>query len=178
MTLFQVLEREAPPRGVDFLIIGAHAINQFGYSRDTADVDLLVRATDRDTWLKLFTDLDYTVVSEKPAFLQLKAPSEFIWPVDLMFVNEQTWNKMAAEAVHISIGDASCKVPKLLHLIALKVHALQHTHAGRFMKDFQDVEGLIKINCLDVESVEIREIFERYGTADLYKKIANACRRN
>ena len=178
MTLLQVLEREAPARGVDFIIIGAHAINQYGYSRDTSDVDLLVRRSERDAWLNLFTSLKYTPFSEKPAFLQFKASPEFVWPVDLMFVNEQTWNKMVAEAIWISIGDARCKVPKLLHLIALKVHALKHSHVGRFMKDFQDVEGLIKVNQLNVASDEIREIFQRYGTADLYEKMANACRRD
>jgi len=152
MTLFQILERETPARHLDFLLIGAHAVNQYGYSRDTADVDLLVRRAERDAWLALFEGLNYRVFAEKPTFLQLEAPKDFVWPVDLMFVNDQTWEKMRAEAVEISIGNARCRVPKLLHLIALKVHALKHGHARRFAKDFQDVEGLISINRLDVAS--------------------------
>ena len=90
MTVFQLLEREAPARSIDFLIIGAHAINQYGYSRDTADLDLLVRRGEREAWLKLFTGLGYTVYAERPSFLQLDAPPKFVWPVNLMFVNDQT----------------------------------------------------------------------------------------
>lgn len=176
MTLFQVLEREATARRLDFLIIGAHAINQYGYSRDTADVDLLVPRADRDRWLQLFFGLGYSVFAERATFVQLNGPKDRAWPVDLMFVNEETWNKMAARAVWVSIGDAQCKVPALLHLIALKVHALKHSHPGRFMKDFQDVEGLLKVNHLDIAAREIREIFEQYGTAELYEKVARACR--
>jgi hypothetical protein len=47
-----------------------------------------------------------------------------------MFVNDQTWSKMLSEAMWISIGDARCKVPKLLHLIALKVHAFEAQPCG------------------------------------------------
>ena len=83
---------------------------------------------------------------------------------------------MLPKAVWISIGGARCKVPKLQHLIALKVHALKHSHIGRFLKDFQDVVGLIQVNRLDVASAEVKEIFERYGNTDLYEKVVRACR--
>lgn len=177
MTLFQTLEREAGSRGLGFLIIGAHAVNQYGYSRDTSDLDLLIRRSDRQAWLSLFSSLNYRIQDEKPGFLQLEAPKEYIWPVDLMFVNDSTWEKMSAAAVEVGIGDATCRVPKLLHLIALKVHALKNGHAGRFLKDFQDVEGLILINKLDVASSEVKEVFQRYGTEELYQKIISACRK-
>lgn len=102
MTLFQLLENEAATRGLGFLIIGAHAINQYGFSRDS-------------------------------------------------------------------------KIPKLQHVIALKVHAMKFGHARRFLKDFLDVVGLVKANRWDVASNEIRGIFERYGTSDLYEKVVRDC---
>ncbi len=178
MTLFQTLEVETRTRGLGFLIIGAHAINQYGYSRDTSDLDLMIRRTDRESWIALFSSLNYRLFSEKPGFLQLEAPKEFVWPVDLMFVNDTTWEKMSAASVSVEIGNATCRVPKLLHLIALKVHALKNGHTARFLKDLQDVEGLILVNKLEVASSEVKEIFQRYGTEDLYQKIANACRKN
>ena len=175
MTLFQTIEQESAAHGLGFLIIGAHAVNQYGYSRDTSDIDLLIRRDDREQWLNLFIGLGYTIHNDRPNFLQLSAPREKIWPVDFMLVNSGTWNKLAPEAVTVSIGDATCKVPKLQHLIALKLHALKHGHAGRFFKDFLDVVGLIKVNHLDIASADIREIFERYGTPDLYEKVVRDC---
>lgn len=178
MTLFQILESEAGTRGLGFLIIGAHAINQYGFSRDTSDIDLLIRRDDREQWLSLFHQLAYTIYNDRPNFLQLSAPRDKIWPVDLMLVNDATWSKLAPEAVLVSIGNARCKIPKLQHLIALKVHAMKFGHARRFLKDFLDVVGLIKTNRLEVASDEIREIFERYGTSDLYEKVVRDCARD
>ena len=63
MTLFQTLEGETRTRGLGFLIIGAHAINQYGYSRDTSDLDLLIRRTDRESWIALFSSLNYRLQS-------------------------------------------------------------------------------------------------------------------
>jgi hypothetical protein len=116
MTLFQTLEMESGTRGLGFLIIGAHAINQYGFSRDTSDVDLLIRRDDREQWLSLFTTLGYTIYNDRPNFLQLSAPRDKIWPVDLMLVHAATWDRMAPEAVSVSIGNAACKIPKLQHL--------------------------------------------------------------
>jgi len=123
-------------------------------------------------WLSLFEGFGYTVYEEKPTFLQFTAPPNFVWPVDLMFVNEATWSKMMPEAVWVSIGEARCKVPKLQHLIALKFHALKHTHAGRFVKDFQDVVCLIQVNRLDLASVEIRKYSSSMEPANSMKKSA------
>jgi hypothetical protein len=178
MNLFQTLERECPRRGLEFLIIGGHAVNEYGYSRETFDLDLLTRRTQQDAWMIFLTELGFMLFVEHATFVQLKAPKHFVWPVDLMLVNDQTFAKMVAEAQAIQIGSARAKVPKLQHLIALKVHALKHTRIHRFMKDFQDVVGLIDVNHLDVASLDLREIFQRYGTPDLYAKVAHSCSRD
>jgi hypothetical protein len=175
VNLWQAIETEARARKLDFLVIGGHAVNQYGYSRETADVDLLARGTEREQWLQVFEALGYKLYSEKTTFLQLTAPPQFGWPVDLMFVSDDTWRKMSAEAKEVRFADAPCRVPKLQHLIAMKVHSLRHGHAHRFLKDFQDVVGLIDVSGIDVASPEIREIFQRHGTSNLYEKVARAC---
>jgi hypothetical protein len=48
---------------------------------------------------------------------------------------------------------------------------------GRFLKDFLDVENLIRINRLDVQSENIRQLFAKYGTMDLYEKVSAALNR-
>ena len=47
MNIFEMLARESKARGLPFLIIGGHAVNAYGYSRFTKDLDILVQATDR-----------------------------------------------------------------------------------------------------------------------------------
>ena len=50
-----------------------------------------------------------------------------------------------------------------------------HTRAHRFLKDFLDVEGIIRTNQVDLRSEKIRQLFLKYGTLDLYEKIVRAC---
>ncbi len=58
--------------------------------------------------------------------------------------------------------------------LALKLHVLKQAQLHRFLKDFQDVVELIRINKVDLHSEEMRGLFLRYGTADLYEKVKRA----
>ncbi len=59
--------------------------------------------------------------------------------------------------------------------MALKLHALKHTRPHRFLKDFQDLEGLVRINQLDLNSEKLRHLFLKYGTLELFEKLVCAC---
>jgi len=61
------------------------------------------------------------------------------------------------------------------HLIALKLHALKQDLAHRQIKDFLDVVDLVAANKIDLKSEELKSIFQRYGSADLYRRILTAC---
>src|SRR6478672_10001749 len=93
MGLFQTLEAEAGKRGLEFVVIGGLAVNVYGYSRDTADTDLLISDTARADWHKFFAELGYVVFAEQGPFTQLKPPKEGAWPVDLMIVKERTFRQ-------------------------------------------------------------------------------------
>ena len=92
-----------------------------------------------------------------------------------MLVNSHTFTVIMMAAVEMDIYGHRMLVPSLEHLIALKVHALKHSHIGRFMKDFQDVENLIRVNGLDLRSENIRQLFLKYGNVELYEKVIRAC---
>jgi predicted nucleotidyltransferase len=175
MGLFQQIKIEAQKRELDFLVIGGLAVNFHGYSRDTADLDLLICQEARAAWGRLFSDLGYVVEQEADAFVQFAPPRQGEWPVDLMLVREPTFAPMLAESQEVEMYGARLRIPSLEHLIALKLHALKHTRAHRFLKDFQDVEGLVLINRLELKSESIRQMFVKYGNLDLYEKVLRAC---
>jgi predicted nucleotidyltransferase len=174
VAFFTELETEARARGLDFLVIGGLAVNFYGYSRDTADLDLLIQKDDRTAWLELFITLKYAVEHDAGPFVQLTPPQSGAWPVDLMLVAEPTFKPMLSESKEVDMYGARMRIPNLLHLLALKLHALKHTRAHRFLKDFQDVEGLVRINKLDLRAKNVRELFLKYGNLDLYEKIRRA----
>src|SRR5438552_15606035 len=86
--------RAASERGLPSLLIGANAIVLLGYIRNTVDLDLLVPEQSRLQWLDLLRELGYRVFHGIEAFAQFEPADKTGAPVDLMFVEEATWEKL------------------------------------------------------------------------------------
>jgi len=97
-------------------------------------------------------------------------------PLDLMLVNERTFPKLVAEAVPASPALRAVKVVSIRHLLALKCHAIKHGHKGRIVKDVDDVINLVQVNRLNINAPDIRELFLKHGTSELYEKVQRICR--
>jgi len=177
MGLFETISVEAKNRELQFLVIGGLAVNFHGFSRESADLDLLICHDARERWLGLFSELSYSVYEEKGAFIQLSPPRDGAWPVDLMMVREPTFRQIFEHGKQAEMFGARLLVPALEHLIALKLHTLMHSHAGRYLKDFLDVENLERINKIDLRSEKVRQLFLKYGNMELYEKISRASAR-
>lgn len=149
-------------------------MNHFGYSRDTSDLDFFVSQTDREAWMKLLSDFGYADYVDGGNFIQYAPPEQNAWPVDLMLVQEKTFASIFSASQEANLFDVQSRVPSLEHLIALKLHALKHTRLHRFLKDYLDVENLIRVNRLDIKSERLRDLFSKYGTPDLYERISRS----
>jgi predicted nucleotidyltransferase len=174
VNFFETIATETSKRNLHFLVIGGLAISFYGYSRDTADLDLLIHREDRETWLKIFSELKYAIHHDGESFLQLSSLEQNAWPVDLMLVREATFGPMFAASRKVDLYGASTRIPSLEHLLMLKLHALKNGRINRFLKDFLDVENLIRINKLDIKSENIRQLFAKYGSIELYDKVSVA----
>ena len=174
MSFFAVIDHEASARALPYLVIGGYAVIAHGYPRLTFDLDLAIERSRQSAWLEATATLGYSVHHDGGAFLQLSS-HQFSWPLDFMLLNDATFSKLLSASVARSIGDVTLRVPCVEHLIALKVHALNHTRTRRFLKDFQDVTELVQRNKIELAAPEIREIFKRYGTSELYEKVRRAC---
>ncbi|HLP77183.1 MAG TPA: nucleotidyl transferase AbiEii/AbiGii toxin family protein [Candidatus Paceibacterota bacterium] len=174
MGLFQTIHLEANKRNLQFLVIGGLAVNLHGYSRDTADLDLLIQSDARARWISLFSELKYSVFRDAGPFVQFSPPKEGEWPVDLMIVREPTFRPMFEQGQKAEMYGATVLIPTLEHLLALKLHALKHTHLGRFLKDFLDVENLLRVNKVDLKSADVRRLFLKYGNEEIYQKVSQS----
>ena len=168
----------AASRELPFLLSGGHAVISHGFARSTFDLDLIIRRNDREKWLELARTMGYVLHHEGPTFLQFNAPDAQSFPLDLMLVNEETFSKMRADAVPAPSRIQDVWVVSLMHLLALKCHAVKHGHAGRIVKDADDVIHLLQQNGLDPDKPIIHELFLRHGTAEFYEKVRKACRRD
>ena len=174
MGLLESLNQFKEAQKIEFMVIGGHAVNVYGYSRTTLDLDILIPKPALEIWKAQVLSLGYTVHHEASNFLQCNPPNEGSWPLDFMLVTEETFAKLLKDAIGVNIQNVPVKVPSILHLIALKLHVLKQGLTHRMFRDMDDVLNLIRINRIDVRSDSFREICHRYGTIDLYEYILRA----
>ncbi len=174
---FKKFSAVAAPRGLRFLLIGGYAVSAHGYSRKTFDVDFLVCRDDSEAWRELLRGLDYECEHEQAAFMQFTSRSAEAPPLDLMRVSRETFEKLFAASQPRRMSGADTRVPSLLHLIALKLHAARDAAPHRRYKDLVDIFYLVDANRVDVLSASFREMCEQYGTTELYEEILRATRR-
>ncbi len=166
LELIERLTSEAGKRGLEFLLIGGHAVIQHGYQRMTVDVDFLCRAGQREVWGGLVEQYGYKMYSEANAFTQFSGKPG--WPkVDLMFVDDSTFEKLERE----SVRKGNLHVPSPRHMVALKLHAAKSPTRSEPEKDWGDIEALIKLHRLDPDDPDFRDIICRYGGKESLARI-------
>jgi hypothetical protein len=175
VSVFQTIAQKAVEAGLPFLVIGGYAVMAHGFVRATDDLDLLVQSGRRDHWRGLLEGLGMNVFREAPVFMQFEPPPGGRLPVDLMFVAEEIFEGMRSQAEPASAEGTAFGVVSLLHLIALKSHAVKHGKPLRRIKDTEDLIQLIIINGLDLNEPELRATVLKHGDQELYEKLRHSC---
>lgn len=162
----------AHKQDLEFLLIGGHAINAVGERRQTGDVDLVVREADKDNWKQLLLNLDYEIFNESNAFLQSQSPDIHQWPVDIMLVDDQTFNGLKEEAKTVNLGGQyDVLIPSIEHLVAMKLHALKQGSPKGRLKDLVDIAALVREGGIETRGDRFRQLCEKYATMDIYEEI-------
>lgn len=167
MTALETITAKAREKGLRFLVVGGHAVMAHGFARSTFDLDLMIPASEREAWKSMMLELGGTLFSENAVFMQFSA-TDSLPATDLMQSKEETFAKLWQEAFIPSNG---IKFVSLLHLIALKCHAIKHGHAGRVEKDVDDVLHLVKENKLNILDSKFKALILKHGTPEIYEKL-------
>jgi predicted nucleotidyltransferase len=154
-----------------YLVIGGHAVNAYATVRATVDVDLLVCRDDVEKWTEFLKTEGFRLKHDAGSFRQFSPPYGIEWPLDVMVVNTNTFNKLLGAARPLPVLGITALVPSAEHLVALKLHALKHGHIDRFDKDMGDVIRLIKDAGIKVEALAFREMVQQFGTDEIYERI-------
>jgi len=83
--------------------------------------------------------------SDAANFAQFDSTDDGVMDVDLMFVSEEVFDQLARGAMEAKLESVRVHMVSLLHLIALKCHAFQHSKSLRRLKDMDDLIQLILI---------------------------------
>jgi hypothetical protein len=166
--IFAAVARAASERSLPILVIGGHAVNSYGYTRTTFDVDFMICIDDLAAWRRMLESIGYSWSGQTEAFAKMMPPENAagFLPADIMLVEHATLAKIAAESSLRDFGGEKLSVPHPLHLIALKLHAMKNPARLKAGKDLPDILHLVRICELDPKSSQFAEILQRYGNEE------------
>jgi hypothetical protein len=87
-----------------------------------------------------------------------------------MLVERDTFEKIHDGSRVIDLDTLPVRVPRLAHLIALKLHAMK-SNPKRELKDGADIVELLRLNPGEVSDDELKEVCGRYAPAGYFKKL-------
>ena len=168
--VFDVITRRLPAAGVDAVMIGGHAVNYYGVSRATQDIDFMVAATDEAVVRQVMQDAGFTNVAIHETVMFFNRPGSSL-RVDFLTVDRETLDRLLANAKMIEYFERSgVRVPQLHDLLAMKLFALANGGAKREDKDFSDVVQLVIENHVDVDA-ELGPLCREFATEAIYNRL-------
>lgn len=144
-----------------------------GHSRTTLDVDLIVPDISLPSWKVWAKENHYVQAHETDAFLQFKiSPNLGGCPLDLMKTDPATFAKLKLGAKDFSFSGVTLPVVGLIHLLALKLHALKTPTRQPFhAQDWADLLALVRKNRLDPLSTDFQDLLQAHATPELRRSI-------
>lgn len=172
---FEFLADELKRASVPHMLVGGHAVNQYRISRNTVDIDVAVQNDDLPGVLSIVKALGYEESMRFPSFVRVRHRDLLFPDIDFMLLDSQTFSKLMAEAVPVEIQKRLYYVPSLLHLIAMKLHAIKN-NPRRELQDLDDIVWMCVQNGVNVDDKEFEETCRRFAGPEWYEKIRNQVR--
>ena len=169
--IFKIASQKLPVAGVDCILIGGFAVNYYGYTRNTLDVDFMIVTDQLDAVRQIMEQSGFTNISIEDNVAFFNAPPSSL-RVDFLRADRDTMQKLLANAICVSVRGYPLKVPALKDLLAMKIFALSQDVARRMGKDLPDIAYLSVLHKLDLES-DLRPLCNRFGTAQIFDLISN-----
>lgn len=168
---YHTVLQAAESAGLEIILIGGHAVNALGYERTTLDLDFMVVTDDLEKWKALLANKGFKLLYEIGAFIQFASPHTDGFRVDLMLVDPSTFSKIASASLRVQYGSVPVRVPCVLHMIALKLHALKNPEREKLGKDYGDIRALILRHNIDTNSADFLGILDRYASSIVRTKL-------
>ena len=172
--IFDVVGQKLPADGIEFLMIGGHAVNHYGYSRATIDVDFMIASSDVDAVRSVMKAAGFSNVSQSENVVFFNNP-DVPYRVDFLQVDEATLRTLVDGAQRIEYGGQSLLVPCILDLIAMKLFSLKNGSAKREEKDFPDIVHLAVEHGLDVDA-DLKPLCDKFADDLIFLKLAQQIR--
>jgi hypothetical protein len=173
MNIFKLIAEAAEKAGIRLILIGGFAVNAYNYARNTRDIDFL---TTEEDYGKLSIALPgYKESVRTNVFAKQIQKKAGAMPVDFLFVDPKTFESIWRDGKQTVLFGHEFRIPSLLNLLALKLHAVKRGSKDRAWKDIPDIINLIIANGIDAGSPEIQDVCRKYGPDGIHSEILKGC---
>lgn len=149
---------------VPVLLIGANALQAFGYTRATMDVDCMIAAESSERLKEMLCANGFQWAGSMSAFHEFWPGGDPLKPpIHAMRVDAATFEKMWSRSIATELSGIPLRVPCMAHLLALKLFAARQ-NPKRHHKDMRDVGILLELNPGKVGRKDLQQICERYAS--------------
>ena len=168
-TILDIASSQLPKAGIDCILIGGFAVNHYGYTRSTLDIDFMIFAEELDAVRTIMVHAGFTniVIEDVVAFFE--TPNSAL-RVDFLRVDKNTIQKINKHSVTANVHGYELRVPSLKDLISMKIFALSQNLALRMAKDLPDITYLCIMHNLDLIT-DIHPLCKKFGTDDIFDLI-------
>jgi hypothetical protein len=154
---------------VDHALIGAFALNAYGYMRATGDIDFIVRREDQSKVIEFLDSLGFETIHRSKGYSNHVHRLSGLGQIDFVYVTGRTADAIFTEARKMPVlGNQAIHVVKPEHLVALKVFAIKNDPSRR-LREMADIEYLLRLP--DVDMAEVEKYFEKYGQLETFYEI-------
>jgi hypothetical protein len=115
--------------------------------------------------------LGYGLFHGTASFAQFESRDKTGLPVDLMFVEKETWEKLLEGAKEMRLASERVRLPRPEYLVALKLHAAASPTRSKPELDWEDIRQIVRICHLDAAEETFRALILRYGGQDALARI-------
>jgi hypothetical protein len=169
-SVLRLLAAISEETNIPILLIGGYALQAYGVSRQTVDVDVLVSDAHAGAVHTALQGAGYAEVARSEIFVRYRHPSIVLADVDVLFADGDTAKRMSERAMHYVSGEATYLVPALSHLVAMKLHAIR-SNPQREPRDFADIVELVRANPGRLGQDELRDLCAKYGPVGVWEKL-------
>lgn len=166
--------KAAETHDLPYLLIGGFAASYWGTPRFTADVDYVVPHEAFEAAKLTMSALGYRMAALHPeeSFAHFSPPGDSSFRIDLMLVDQSTWEKLKNHASLADFGlSSNIPIVGALHLVAMKLHSAKQVDRSDKYKDLNDIVEICIAQDISLEDLENSGILSSHGTEKIIDEL-------
>ena len=156
---------------INALLIGGFAVNYYGYTRNTLDVDFMFAAENADSLCRAMREAGFTNIDRQDLVIFFTQPNS-PFRVDFLQADPDTMKQLLSRSVDVDFHGIQLKLPALNDLLAMKLFALKSNMDKRIHKDLPDIANLVIINHVGIET-DLNDLCKKFADEKILEEIRN-----